>query len=328
MKTVLTGIQPTGDPHLGNWLGAMRPLYRLVRPENGDEGFAMVADLHARTAQRGTGDLHGRTLLTAALWSAAVHRSMGKGVHVFRQSRVPEIARLHWLLSCEVPKGRLDRSHAYKAAAALNRERGRDPDDGVSLGLFSYPVLMAADVLALRADLVPVGRDQEQHLELARDLAERLAASLAHDCLPVPRPVVAPLVPGTDGEKMSKSRGNTIPLARGVDAAWRAISRLKTDSTPMGEPLPMDGSTLSGLHLLLLNDKEQKRLRDLYASGPGWAAAKEALLDDLKPELRMFEKAAKDVEKDPEPTLRALGEGEKRARAKAEETLLLLAERP
>ena len=206
----LTGFKPTGELHLGNYAGAIRPLARLAADEQRDV-YLFVADLHALNGHPDPAALADRTQrLAAALLACGLDRP---NVHLYRQSRVPAIARLAALLGNVTAKGVLNRAHAYKAAVAANAEAGRDPDHGVNMGLYGYPILMAADILALDADEVPVGADQAQHLEIAVDLAQQFARTYRGDVLREPRALITESVatlPGLDGRKMSKSYGNTI----------------------------------------------------------------------------------------------------------------------
>ena len=208
----LTGFKPTGELHLGNYAGAILPLARLAADEQRDV-YLFVADLHALNGHPDPAVLADRTQrLAAALLACGLDRP---NVHLYRQSRVPAIARLAALLSNVTSKGVLNRAHAYKAAVAANAEAGRDPDHGVNMGLYGYPILMAADILALDADEVPVGADQAQHLEIAVDLAQQFARTHRGDVLREPRALITESVatlPGLDGRKMSKSYGNTIAL--------------------------------------------------------------------------------------------------------------------
>jgi len=233
MPRVLTGIKPTGSVHLGNYFGAIAP---ALAQAPGSEAFFFIADAHALNQGLAGPDLARSTLDVAAVWLAS---GLDPATAAFyRQSDVPELFELAQLLTNLTPKGLMNRAHAYKAARAANEAAGRDPDDGVNLGLFTYPILMAADILGPGADLVPVGKDQVQHLEMAADLAR--AANLRWGAgLKVPRPLVRPesaLVVGTDGEKMSKSRGNLVPLVVSEADLGRLVRRVKTDSTGPRDP--------------------------------------------------------------------------------------------
>src|SRR5262245_23087884 len=208
----LTGIQPTGEVHLGNYAGAIQPLLKLAADERRDV-YVFVADMHALNGHPEPAVLAERIRHVAATLLACGLE--GPNVRLYRQSRVPAIARFATMLGSVTSKGLLNRAHAYKAAVAANVEAGREPDHGVNAGLFSYPVLMAADILALRADEVPVGVDQAQHLEIAVDLAQQFARMYGPGVLREPRALLAngvATLPGLDGRKMSKSYENTITL--------------------------------------------------------------------------------------------------------------------
>src|SRR3954452_24463669 len=263
----LTGIKPTGELHLGNYAGAILPLSRLAAGEH-REVYAFVADLHALNGRPAPAALAERTRrLAAALLACGLDRP---NVHLYRQSRVPGIARLAALLSNLTSKGLLNRAHAYKAAVAANVEAGRDPDGGINAGLYGYPVLMAADILALDADEVPVGADQAQHLEIAVDLAQQFARSYRPGVLREPRALIAettPTLPGLDGRKMSKSYGNAIALMAEPDELRRQIRRIVTDSTPPQEPKDPDACTLVALLRSFADDGTVGGVEERYRTG-------------------------------------------------------------
>jgi tryptophanyl-tRNA synthetase len=236
----LTGIQPTGDVHLGNYVGAIQPLVRLAGDPRRDV-YVFLADLHALNGHPRPAELAERsTRLAAVLLACGLD---GPNVRLYRQSHIPAIARLATLLAPVTPKGLLNRAHAYKAAVAANGGAGRDPDHSVNAGLFTYPVLMAADILALDADEVPVGADQAQHLEIAADLAQQFARMYGPGVLREPRALIdsdVATIPGLDGRKMSKSYENTIPLMADAPSNAARIRRIVTDSTPPEEPKAPD----------------------------------------------------------------------------------------
>ena len=209
MPVSITGIKPTGTPHLGNYLGMIRPALSLAERT---EAFCFVADYHAMTTTRDPDRLRAQTLEVAATWLALgfdAERSV-----LYRQSDLPEVCELVWILSCVTPKGLLNRAHAYKAAVQDNRAAGRDDDAGVSMGLFDYPLLMAADILIHRAERVPVGLDQQQHVEIARDIAQAFNAQFG-DVFVLPEAMIdgaVMTITGTDGRKMSKSYDNVVPI--------------------------------------------------------------------------------------------------------------------
>ena len=227
LPRTITGIQPTGRPHLGNYLGMIRPALDLARP--GDALF-MVVDYHALTTTPPPAKVRAHVLdLTATLIAFGLDTERNI---LYRQSDLPEVCELTWILGCACPKGLLNRAHAYKAAVQGNLARGREADQGVGMGLFNYPLLMAADILLHRAEAVPVGRDQRQHVEIAADLAESFNR-IYGPVLVVPEPAVdeqVMTVPGLDGRKMSKSYGNQLGLDAAPDEIRRWVSRIVTDS--------------------------------------------------------------------------------------------------
>ena len=239
----LTGITPSGAPHLGNYAGMMRPAIEATRTP-AVENFYFLADYHALIKCQDPARVHRSTLEIAASWLAAGLDP--ERVTFYRQSDIPEIPELHWLLSCVTGKGLLNRAHAYKAAQDKNQEAGREQDEGVSAGLFMYPVLMGADILLFNAHKVPVGRDQIQHIEMARDMA----ASFNHlygEHFVLPEAAVDDQVatlPGLDGRKMSKSYDNTIALFTPREQLRKLIGGILTDSRKPGEPKETEGSAL------------------------------------------------------------------------------------
>ncbi|EQD29591.1 tryptophanyl-tRNA synthetase, partial [mine drainage metagenome] len=244
---VLTGITTTGTSHLGNYVGAIRPALRLAQDARTD-AFFFLADYHALIKCDDPERIARSRLEIAATWLACGLDPAR--VTFYRQSDIPEIPELTWLLTCVTAKGLMNRAHAYKAAIDANLARGEDADAGVTLGLYSYPVLMAADILAFGAQRVPVGRDQVQHIEMARDIAQRFnhLYGAAGELLALPAAVVdedVATLPGLDGRKMSKSYDNTIPLFAGGPRALKdAIARIVTDSRAPGEPKDPDGNAL------------------------------------------------------------------------------------
>src|SRR3954471_20032125 len=263
----LTGVQPTGDLHLGNYVGAIRPLADLAADPT-REVYVFVADLHALNGRPDPAALRERSRrLAAALLACGLDR---QNVHLYRQSRVPAVARMSALLSNLADKGLLNRAHAYKAAVAANVAAGRDPDHGVNMGLYSYPVLMAADVLALDADEVPVGPDQAQHLEIAVDLAQQFSRSYGPAALREPRALIAQAtatLPGLDGRKMSKSYGNAIALMAEPDGMRKQIRRIVTDSTPPEQPKDPDTCTLVALLRAFADPGTVAAVEERYRSG-------------------------------------------------------------
>jgi tryptophanyl-tRNA synthetase len=284
-RTSLTGIKPTGIPHLGNYVGAIRPAVELSRSY---DAFYFIADYHALTTARDPAELDLWTRAVAASWLASGLDP--DTVTIYRQSDVPETFELQWILACVTSKGLMNRAHAYKAARDRNREAGEpDLDAGVSMGLFDYPVLMAADILVMAADVVPVGRDQVQHVEYARDMAERFNLAYGERCrLRLPEHVTPPeesgeTLPGMDGRKMSKSYDNTIPLFGDAASTRKLVRRMKTDSTPVEDPKDADASAVFQLYRHFADPERAAGLRArLEAGGMGWGQAKDELADLLE----------------------------------------------
>lgn len=274
---VLTGVTTTGTPHLGNYVGAIRPAVAASR-EEGVESFLFLADYHALIKCDDPARVARSRLEIAATWLACGLDP--QRVTFYRQSDIPEIPELHWLLSCVTGKGLMNRAHAYKAATDANRQAGVEEDDGVTMGLFGYPVLMAADILMFNAHRVPVGRDQVQHIEMARDIASRFnhLYGRGRDLFVLPQAQVdeaVALLPGLDGRKMSKSYDNTLPLFQGGERALReTVSRIVTDSRLPGEPKDVQGSALVAIHDALATAAQQQALHADLRAGLAWAQAK------------------------------------------------------
>ena len=274
----LTGITPSGTPHLGNYAGMMRPAIAATRTP-GVENFYFLADYHALIKCQEPERVHRSTLEIAASWLAAGLDP--QQVTFYRQSDIPEIPELHWLLTCVTGKGLLNRAHAYKAAQDKNQATGRDADDGVTAGLFMYPVLMAADILLFKAHKVPVGRDQIQHIEMARDMG----ASFNHlygEHFVLPEAAVdehVATLPGLDGRKMSKSYDNTIPLFSSREQLRKLIGAILTDSRAPGEAKEVEGSALFQMYQAFASESETAALRQQYADGIAWGDAKQVLFD-------------------------------------------------
>jgi tryptophanyl-tRNA synthetase len=275
-QRVLTGITTSGSPHLGNYAGAIRPA--IAASHRGDvDSFYFLADYHALVKVQDPARVQRSTLEIAASWLAAGLDP--NTVWFYRQSDIPEIPELTWLLTCVAGKGLLNRAHAYKAAVDRNVAEGLDADAGINAGLFLYPVLMAADILLFKADKVPVGRDQVQHLEMARDFAARFNHVYGqHFVLPevVIDESVATL-PGLDGRKMSKSYDNTIPMFASPKELRRLILSIVTDSRAPGEPKQVEGNALFQLYQAFAQPEQAEAMRRAFADGIAWGEAKSAL---------------------------------------------------
>ncbi|MCD9029309.1 tryptophan--tRNA ligase [Luteimonas sp. BDR2-5] len=282
---VLTGITTSGTPHLGNYVGAVRPAIAASRaPET--ESFYFLADLHSLIKAQDPARTQRSTLEIAATWLAA-GLDPAK-VWFYRQSDVPETTELMWLLTCVAGKGILNRAHAYKAAVDRNRADGEDDDAGVTAGLFMYPVLMAADILIFNADRVPVGRDQVQHIEMARDFGQRFNHVYGHDWFTLPEAAVddnVATLPGLDGRKMSKSYDNTIPLFAPPAQLKKLVFSILTDSRAPGQPKDTEGSALFQLYQAFATAEETAAFARAYADGIGWGDAKQQLFDLIEREV-------------------------------------------
>ncbi len=284
-KVSLTGIKPTGRPHIGNWLGMYRPALELAARDDVD-AYYFIADYHALTTVRDRDQMRELTWDCAATWLAFgldPERTL-----IYRQSDVPEVFELSWVLACMCPKGFMNKAHAYKAARDANVEAGEDEDAGVNMGLYTYPVLMAADILVVDADLVPVGKDQVQHVEIARDIAQRLNFAFGEGTLKLPKADLreeAAVVPGLDGRKMSKSYDNTLPCFETAKKTRKAVMRIVTDSTPPEEPKDPETSLVYQIHRALLTSDESAALAERYRAGISWGEAKLALYEDLEARL-------------------------------------------
>ncbi|MBW7834056.1 MAG: tryptophan--tRNA ligase [Simplicispira suum] len=312
----LTGITTTGTPHLGNFVGSIRPsVAASLRP--GVQSFYFLADYHALVKCEDPARIQRSTLEISASWLAA---GLDPDKVVFyRQSDIPEIPELTWLLTCVTGKGLLNRAHAYKASVDKNQETGRESDDGVTAGLFMYPVLMAADILAFKAHKVPVGRDQVQHIEMARDMG----ASFNHlygEHFVLPEAAVdehVATLPGLDGRKMSKSYDNTIPLFSSRAQLQKLIGGIVTDSRAPGEPKDVEGSALFQIYQAFATPEETAALRQQYADGIAWGAAKELLLEHVDAVIAPMRAQYEALMADPERIEATLLAGAERARALA-----------
>ena len=316
----LTGVQPTGDLHLGNYSGAIRPLADLAADPTRDV-YVFIADLHALNRRPDPAVLRERSRrLVAVLLACGLDRP---NVHVYRQSRVPGVAGMAALLNNLASKGLLNRAHAYKAAVAANVEAGRDPDHGVNMGLYSYPVLMAADILALDADEVPVGADQAQHLEIAVDLAQQFARSYRPGVLREPRaliPRTTATLPGLDGRKMSKSYGNAIALMAEPGELRKQIRRIVTDSTPPEQP--KDPDTLVALLREFADAGTVADVEERYRSGGiGYGEVKARLADAVDAHVAPMRDRYLRLLTDPAELDTRLESGEQLARERADRTL-------
>ena len=283
-RRVLTGITTSGTPHLGNYVGAIRPAVRASR-QPGVQSFYFLADYHALIKCDDPARVQRSTLEIAASWLAAGLDP--EHVTFYRQSDIPEIPELTWLLTCVTGKGLLNRAHAYKAMLDKNAAAGADPDSDVTAGLFMYPVLMAADILMFKAHQVPVGRDQIQHIEMARDIAASFNHLYGEHLVP-PEALIdehVALLPGLDGRKMSKSYDNVIALFGPREQLRRQIMSIVTDSRAPGEPKDTEGSALYAIYRAFADDAETADFARAFADGIGWGDAKQRLFERIDVEI-------------------------------------------
>ncbi|WP_430387460.1 tryptophan--tRNA ligase [Dyella sp. 20L07] len=317
MKTrVLTGITTTGTPHLGNYTGAIRPAVAASKRDDVD-AFYFMADYHALIKSDDPARIERSRLEIAATWLAAGLDP--QKVTFYRQSDVPEIPELTWFLTCVTAKGLLNRAHAYKAAVDKNTETGEDADAGITAGLYMYPVLMAADILAFNANKVPVGRDQIQHIEMARDIAQRFNHIYGREFFALPEVVIEEQVatlPGLDGRKMSKSYDNTIPLFAGGQKQLReTIMRIVTDSRLPGEAKDPDSSSLFTIFRAFASEAESIAFRQALVDGIGWGEAKQVLFERIEVDVAPMRESYDALMARPAVIEEILQEGAKKARA-------------
>jgi tryptophanyl-tRNA synthetase len=313
-RRVLTGITTTGTPHLGNYVGAIRPAIAASR-DPGVESFYFLADYHALVKCDDPARIQRSTLEIAASWLACGLDP--EKVYFYRQSDIAEIPELTWLLTCVTAKGLLNRAHAYKAATDVNREKGDDADAGINAGLYMYPVLMAADILLFNANKVPVGRDQIQHIEMARDIGQRFNHLYGSDYFTLPEAAIEDNVatlPGLDGRKMSKSYDNTIPLWLPQKDLRKAILGIVTNSQLPGEAKNPDESHLFSIYQAFASAEETAAMRKAYAEGIGWGDAKQKLFERIDAELAPLRERYEALVAAPAKIEQALLAGAERAR--------------
>ncbi len=311
-KIALTGIKPTGIPHIGNYLGAIQPALKLSET---CEARYFIADYHALNATKDPDAIRSMTLEVAAAWLACGLDP--DKVLFYRQSDVPETFELLTILLAFTPKGLMNRAHAYKAMLQINSESGKDPDDGVNMGLFTYPVLMAADILLFDTDLVPVGNDQFQHVEMAVDIAQSFNHIYATDALRLPEPLAQPdskTVVGLDGRKMSKSYGNIIPLFAPEKKLRKTVMKIVTNSQEIEEPKDPDNCSVFSLYKSFATKDEIAALRARYlAGGMGWGEAKQELFVAMNRVLAPHRERYEELKQKPDYIHQVLREGAAKA---------------
>lgn len=302
-KTLLSGVKPTGRPHIGNYFGAMR---QFVELQDKHRGFVFIADYHALTTLQNASEMR-RNVIDVALDYLAIGLDPARTV-LFKQSDVPEVTELAWIFNCITTTAYLERAHAYKDAKAKGKE--------ISVGTFDYPMLMAADILMYDADVVPVGQDQKQHVEYARDTAEKFNRVFTSEVFKLPEPLIlesVAVVPGTDGQKMSKSYNNTIPLFAESDEIKKAVMGIVTDSSG-GVP-----KNVYEIHKLF---RPKKDLVRLYSEKEGkYKDLKEALIADIEAFVAPLRKKRKELATDEKSVLKILADGAEKAHAVASEKM-------
>lgn len=312
-QRVLTGITTTGTPHLGNYVGAIRPSIAASQDSTLDS-FFFLADYHALIKGQGPELVRQSTKEIAATWLA-----LGLDTDhalFYRQSDIPEIPELTWVLNCNAAKGLMNRAHAYKAAVQANEDAGEDPDFAITMGLFSYPVLMAADILMFNANSIPVGRDQIQHVEMARDIAGRFNHNFA-EVFTLPVAAVddnVAVLQGLDGRKMSKSYNNTIPLFLPEKKLRKHINKIKTNLLEPGEPKDPDDSTVFQVWAAFADAAETARMRKAFEEGIAWGEAKKQLFELIDSELAPARVRYDELMEDPGHIESELLKGAERAR--------------
>lgn len=314
MEITLTGITTTGTPHLGNYVGAILPAIEASHRKD-VQSFYFLADYHALVKCHDPAVVHRSRLEVAATWLA-----LGldvENVIFYAQTDIPEILELTWMLTCVTAKGLMNRAHAYKAAVADNvADPDKDPDKGVFMGLFCYPILMAADILMFKASKIPVGKDQVQHLEMARDIAARFNY-LYGEHFVLPEAVVdekTAVLVGLDGRKMSKSYGNTIPLFEPEKTLRKLIMRIKTNSLPPEAPKDPDTCTLFQIYRAFAGVEEAAAVRERYAQGIGWGEMKQMLFEYLNARLSEPRQRYRELLEQPDHIEQILKRGAARAR--------------
>jgi tryptophanyl-tRNA synthetase len=315
-KRILTGITTTGTPHIGNYLGAIKPALELAKEY--DESFYFLADYHAIIKNSKSTEVTDSVKNVALAWLAS---GLNPNKSFFyRQSDVPEILELSWVLNCVTAKGLMNRSHAYKAATTLNKD---DEDKGITMGLFSYPILMAADILMFNATHVPVGADQIQHIEMTRDIAGRFN-HLYKKTFILPEAIIQSTnetVPGIDGQKMSKSYGNIIPLLSTEKQLKKSIAKIVTNSLEPGDPKDPSNCTVFALYKYFASKPMVDELCDDYKKGISWGDAKNKLFEVVNNEITPIRESYEKLQEDKDFINDLLSDGSNKVRPIAKELL-------
>ena len=320
-RRILTGITTTGIPHIGNYFGAIKPALHLSCEKNVSSYF-FLADLHAIIKQTNPNEIKVSVNEVALAW-------LSSGLDpeesfFYRQSNIPEITELAWILSCVTAKGLINRSHAYKAAVQLNHDHTKDEDKGISMGLFSYPVLMAADILMFNSSHVPVGKDQLQHLEITRDIAEKFNHQYGNTFV-IPEAIInkdGKLLVGHDGRKMSKSYNNVIPFLSSEKELKKAISKIVTNSLEPGEPKDHSSCNLFSIYSAFASTESIAEMKEKYKNGIGWGDAKEYVFNELNSLIIPLREKYLELKNQPHYLDEVLALGAEKVRPQAKELLL------
>ena len=318
---ILTGVTTTGIPHLGNYVGAIRPAIRTAQ-KSGVQSYLFLANYHGIIKCHDPAMIDESTRAVAATWLACgldTERTV-----FYRQSDIPEILELNWILTCITAKGLMNRAHAYKAAVDKNLAENQDPDFEIEMGLYSYPILMSADILMFKAHSIPVGRDQIQHVEMARDIAQRFNHRFGREIFVLPKAAVdenVQLLVGLDGRKMSKSYGNTIPLFQTPKQRQKAVNKIITNLKEPGEPKQRDESPLFEIYQAFATSAETAEFEKMLNEGLAWGEAKKLLAAKIGAELDGKTEAYNDLIAHPARIEEILQAGAAKARAQARELL-------
>ncbi len=326
MKTLLSGIKPTGRPHLGNYLGMLKPCIDMAA-SNDYQSFLFIADYHALNYIQDA-KLMKELTFEVALTFLALGLDPNH-THFYRQSDIPEIFELAQVLNCVCPKGFMNRAHAYKAVVEKNRAEGREEDDGVNMGLYNYPILMAADILMFNADIVPIGQDQTQHLEYTRDLAIKFNHTFGKT-FKVPEAYLKPnvaILPGLDGRKMSKSYGNTIPLFEPDNKIKKIINSIKTDCKGADEPKETEGNLIYMIYRELATPEQTAEFAQKFAQGISYGEAKAELFEKFKEFFEAPRAKYEELKAHPDVVYDILADGAKKVRPLAQEGLSIIRKR-
>lgn len=321
---VLTGVTTTGTPHLGNYVGAIRPAIEQSR-NTGNAAYFFLADYHGLIKCHDPETIHQSTLVGAATWLASGLDY--EKTTFYRQSDLPQVTELNWILSCICAKGLMNRAHAYKAAVQANEEeKNEDPDHGIEMGLYCYPVLMAADILIFNANIVPVGKDQLQHLEMTRDIAQRFNHRFK-EVFVMPEAQVdenLSILTGLDGRKMSKSYGNTIPLYEDEKKLKKSIMRIVTNSLEPGEPKSTENCPLFDIYKAFATPEQIKEMDGKFKDGIGWGDAKKELFELINGHLAEKRERFNELVSNPHKIEEILRYGAEKAGKEADERIRII----